>query len=121
MARFEERAPLDWTKPSKVQVIRVCPHCKCGNQVGKNWFAGDCRECGKMFNADQALPESEMEGFQVVQLGTMDPAKTKMKGEMENRAHEYAQEVNQMKQDGGQRKRGHKSPLWKHFDGESYR
>lgn len=123
MTRFgDDRAPLDMTRVSSVQVIRVCPNCKVGNQVGKNWYAGNCRNCGKMFNADKALPIEEMEGdVQVASQNPIDKVKTGIKADMEQRAYAYAEERNQMKRDGGQRKRHHKSVLNRHFDGKKHR
>lgn len=123
MARFgDERAPLDMTKSSSVQVIRVCPHCKRGNQVGKNWYAGVCRNCGKIFNADKALSIKRMEGdVSVASQNPIDKAKTGIKAEMEQRAYAYAEERDQMKRDSGQRKRHHKSVLNRHFDGNKHR
>ncbi len=118
----DDRAPLEYTGSSSVQTVRVCPHCKRGNQFNKHWFAGNCRHCGKMFNRDQALSDDQQVGdiaFEVVRAE--GSTRARIKGEMEERAHAYKNERAQMDRDGGERKRAYKSPLWKHYDGEKDR
>jgi len=117
----DDRAPLEMTKLSSSQIIRVCPHCKAGNQFGKNWYAGKCRACDNRFNRDEALPQKEMEGKSHIEVGDLiDPNKVAMKGDMETRAYAFAEERDQIARDGI-RKRSFRNPLNHHFDGDKYR
>lgn len=117
----DDRAPLEMTKFSNIQVIQVCPHCKAGNQVSKHWYAGNCRACGERFNRDESLDISSMEGdVQVASQNPIDKVKTSIKGEMERRAYAYKEEQETI-QRTGDRKRGVKHVLNKHFDGRRYR
>lgn len=102
MTRFlaEDRADLDFTKPSAKQKTVVCPKCKTGQSVGKNWIAGQCVYCRKVFKELESLSKNEMERFGQKSLPEPNPTKMKLKGKLEKQAHEYKEKVKRQEQKG---------------------
>lgn len=94
MTRFlDDRAPLEYTKASTIQIIVVCPHCKVGQSVGKNWYAGECVGCKKVFNKNNSLSEDEMKKIVSGRCEIVSPEYLKMRTDMHSKAETYKTNV----------------------------
>lgn len=108
----DERAPLEFTPTGGGgKVNRVCPHSRTGNIVGKNWFAGTCRGCGKSFNRDEALPESDAKDTIGEGSVLINKEFTAIKAESEERAEIYRQENIRLEKTGSRSDLGRVSNL----------
>ncbi len=105
MTRFlsEDRAPLEFTKPSNRQKIVGCPNCKTARSVSINWAAGICSNCKTYFNLETALDEKECESY-LNQNVPIDKEYTKLKAKMEKDAYDYKEKVLDKKAQGKLRK-----------------
>lgn len=102
MARFEERAPLEYTKPRSKTVIMVCPHCYSGRHVSVDWVSGICGSCNKYFNKDTAVGEEKMK--KLISSGKIvNPEFIKLKDDIGAKADTFKNKTAQRKRDGIQR------------------
>lgn len=99
----EDRAPLEATSISKKQMIVVCPNCKTSRSVSVNWWSSICSNCGKYFNKDNSLDESEAEST-LNQNVPINKDFTTAKAKMEKAAYEYKDKVMEQKRQGKLRK-----------------
>lgn len=105
MTRYlsEDRAPLEFTKPSKKQKVVGCPYCKKGRSVSINWVAGICSGCNSYFSIDMAIDEKDCDNF-LNQNVPVNKEFTNMKAKMEKDAYEYKEKVLDKKKQGKLRK-----------------
>lgn len=102
MARFEERAPLELTKPRSRTILRVCPHCHTGRYVSVDWYSGTCGSCNKYFNKETALGEDEVE--KMLSRGEIvNPDFIKLKDDIGSKAEKFKEKTLKMKSEGKQR------------------
>lgn len=94
MARFlDDRAPLEFTKPSAVQVLVVCPKCKTGRTVGKNTYSLVCSRCNTYFKVEDGLPKLEMENLINTKTTGASAEYMKFRTEQENKAENFRTKV----------------------------
>jgi hypothetical protein len=91
MARFnEDRAPLEFTKPSSQKVLLVCPNCKYGRFLSKNTVGVICISCEKYFKSSESLDSAE---GMVNSSKPISPEYIKFREEMERKAYDYKEKV----------------------------
>lgn len=106
MARFlDDRAPLEFTKPSSQPKTVVCPSCKYGQIVGKNWYSGECPNCRKYYNEKQSLDISEMidEASKTKSAGIVSGDYIKLREKVEKQAQDFKKTTAERKAKGIQR------------------
>lgn len=98
----DERAPLEFTKPSNRKKTVGCPHCHIARQIGMNCVGFICEKCHEYVSDKDFLPAEQCEG-QMNQNVTLNQDFIKLKGDMEKKAYAFKDKVNQQRRDGTQK------------------
>jgi len=100
MANFgDERAPLEFTKPSNRQKVAVCPKCKNGISVSINCVGLICSNCKCYYSYKDSLSESEMVSM-INNTPIISKEFIKQKGASEIRANEFRKKQIKLKKEG---------------------
>lgn len=103
MARFdsEERADFEFGHGTETQFKKVvCPNCKSGRTVNKNWYSGICKRCNKYFNEKQSLSIEQANEWFDTSDHIISPEFIKLKEGMEKRAYDFRDKQIKLRKEG---------------------